>query len=62
MAGKKKLAPRVCNQLAVIKGKVAHKGPKRLENVKADRYIALRGHCFGAESRGCDPGPPLLAQ
>ena len=37
MAGKKKLAPQVCNLLAVIKGKVAHKGATSDEIVAALR-------------------------
>ena len=37
MAGKKKLAPQVCSLLAVIKGKVAHKGATSEEIVAALR-------------------------
>ena len=38
-------------------------GPKRgYGNTAGIRYICLSGHDFGVLSRGCDPGPPLLAQ
>ena len=33
-----------------------------LEKRPGFRYIQRSGHCFGAQSRGCDPGSPLLAQ